>query len=230
MTNDEFQSWYKHHVTLFTGVGSWLAKFPKHATDTSPSQREVLHAWYQQLRRLDLADAMAASDTMANKPESELPRGFDRHPQRVRELVVGRPRPEPPRRHDGAVRCRDCGDSGYVLCWHPTAIHAYLEGRLGVVVVQRLGNRIVRTTKHPEDHYTGNGRCCVRCRCDAGYGRGDGPEYDPAHWCRLAAIGEGDDLSLPNVYDRRQQEALADWLATRVERVATQGTGQEWQA
>lgn len=82
MTKTEFDQWFDHHCSRFTGIGSWLEKFPE--IGSGATQKSVLEAWYLAVSSLSLANAKWATDQMfasANKPRS-----FDDHPARVVEL------------------------------------------------------------------------------------------------------------------------------------------------
>lgn len=82
MTHAEFDEWFDHHCSRFTGVSSWLEKFPEFGTGAT--QRSILDGWYLAVSSLSLANAKWATDQMFG--HATKPRSFDDHPARIVEL------------------------------------------------------------------------------------------------------------------------------------------------
>jgi hypothetical protein len=167
MTYSEFTEWLRHHTAAFIGVATKIQALPTIARDGMPSRDEFAAAWYRTLRDVSLADARAATDKMAAMPEADLPKGFDRHPAKILQIVRGAVksggwRPYSPHRVDGqeTYRCLACRDTGIVSVWSERSLAAAVDGTLG----------------QPWTVYT----VAVRCTCDSAYGRGWMPDvYDP---------------------------------------------------
>jgi len=164
MTDSEFNEWFSCHASCFTGLHSWLRKFP--ATDAEakqrhqPTQERILQRWFRVLEDVDLADAKEATDRLHSGEEDE-PKGFDKHPGAVRGIArklrtggASSGREEGPRVVGGVevVDCVTCQDWGRLWVWHPDDMGRALAGRLGppyrschVACTCRAGNRYRRT-------------------------------------------------------------------------------------
>lgn len=137
MIETEFtRRWLPHHTAQFTGILSWLGKVPKVAAPGMPSQADVLKAWYRQLSRLDMEDAIAASDELAHSPEDLQPRSFDRHPAAILAIARRLRRDRGAETHrpqyvDGreTFRCTTCQDTGAIVVWHPRTVADMKAGR-----------------------------------------------------------------------------------------------------
>ena len=134
MTWDEFKGdWFPAHCAAFTGIRAWLAKISR--GDGAPTEAQIVKGWYNVLREVDLEAANAATARM-HAGDIEEPKGFDRHPAAIRRACgVQRQRRDTEPRFDAdgnqMFSCRDCLDSGYVLCWHPTSMKAMRDGTFG---------------------------------------------------------------------------------------------------
>ena len=193
MTKFEFLDWFAYHCSRFTGMQPWL--------DKQPNEIEVMRAAYGVLRNVSLDAAKAASDQMHGGDPDTLPKGYDRHPAAI-AAIARRNRPASrPTYHDGqqTVSCRDCGDYGFVHCWHPASLKKLAAGETA-----NLG-----------------GACVVPCHCAAGDGRvlsenrQKVSRFDAARWCRLDWLNG----SMPSQSEPEQQAALAwleSWRANRV--------------
>jgi hypothetical protein len=138
MNEPEFQLWVEHHTAAFLGFGAKVAALPDVPRDGTPSRRQVLQSWYRTLRDVSLTDAKAATDKMAAMPEADLPKGFDRHPAKILQIVRGAVkssgwRPYKPRCVDGqeTYRCLACRDTGIVSVWSERSLAAACDGTLG---------------------------------------------------------------------------------------------------
>lgn len=112
MTKTEFDQWFDHHCSRFTGIGLWLEKFP--AIGSGATQKSVLEAWYLAVSSLSLANAKWATDQMFASPAK--PRSFDDHPARIVELnrnAEGAKGASPDASHGGPV-CDLCDGTGMV--------------------------------------------------------------------------------------------------------------------
>ena len=141
MTWEEFQEWFSYHATGFTGLHSWLRKFPETPTDareeTQPTQERILQRWFRVLESTELADAKRASDLLHDGTEAE-PKGFDKHPGAVRAIAAksrtgrgGRGRQQGPRYVNGeeVVDCLLCQDWGRFSVWHPCVLADVHNGK-----------------------------------------------------------------------------------------------------
>jgi len=140
MNADDFKTWLGHHRAAFVGLSEWFKRLPKEPTEdpTEPIVAEVLQAWRNILRDVELEDAIAATDAMARGDEPTPDFASD-HPRAVRRIAHGlgrlraaqtRLRGLSPR--ETTVRCLTCMDSGTVRIWHARSIRAALEGSVGV--------------------------------------------------------------------------------------------------
>jgi len=165
MTDAEFNEWFSYHASCFTGLHSWLRKFPA-ATDAQAkqnhqsTQERILQRWFRVLEEVGLADAKKATDRLHSGEEDE-PKGFDKHPGAVRRIARKvRPgaqragREEGPRIVGGveSVDCVTCQDYGRVWVWHPDDMGRAAAGKLEppfkpcyVACTCRAGNRYQRT-------------------------------------------------------------------------------------
>lgn len=129
MTAEEFRTWLRHHVTTFTGVGSWLASFPT-TEGAQPTQAQVRATWFRVLEQTALDDAKDATDALFRGDEQFPHPGFDCHPATVRRLARGfarfRTPPEqaPSYGREETFRCLQCRDQGLVLVLHPEVVRA----------------------------------------------------------------------------------------------------------
>lgn len=157
MTHDEFREWFKHHVTSFTGVGSWLASFPTVTQGNQPTQAQVRMNWYRVLEHTDLADARAATDSLF-RGDDQFPEksGFDCHPATVRKIAKRhsafrvRPAANPNYNREETYKCLQCRDVGLVHVWHP---------------------QIVREARRDRETWLAVGKvysACVCCSCQSG--------------------------------------------------------------
>lgn len=158
MTWEEFNEWFVHHASGFTGLHSWLGKFPESQADAKadmqPTQERILQRWFRVLESVELRDAKRASDSLHAGEEDE-PKGFDKHPGAVRSIAQKfRDRRGDRGRHRGPrvvggrelVDCLACEDWGRVSCWRPEAMQQAAAGEL------------------TPPYYT----CALACTCEAG--------------------------------------------------------------
>ena len=138
MTDHEFREWVEYHTAAFLGFGAKVAALPLTPTEGSPSRKQVLQSWLRTLRDVSLAEAKAATDKMAAMPEADLPKGFDRHPAKILQIVRGSVksggwRHYKPHRVDGqeTFRCLHCRDTGIVSVWSERSLAAAVAGTLG---------------------------------------------------------------------------------------------------
>jgi len=162
MTRDDFKEWFSYHAARFPGVRTWMAK--QESNGTNPN--DILDAWEIRLRFTDLRDAKKASDAMF-EDAALTPSYYEKHAPTV--AMIAQKYAAKPTYIDGqrTALCGDCGDDGYVLCWHPESIKAARKGEL-----KRL-------------------TMAVCCHCDTGESRKEGinkrhpetvPHYDPQKW------------------------------------------------
>ena len=203
MTWDEFDgTWFPAHKAAFTGIQEF---FRRQTTGTeAPSYDAVLKGWFQTLRDVDLATAMEATRAMARGDIDE-PVGYDRHPRAIRKaagISYGsrkRPWDEPRYDADGTrtYACLLCMDDGFVICWHPTAMQAAIDGT--------LGNRFTLT------------KTAILCTCEAGRARGgrtSWPRFDSKLYLPLQRIEGGREV-IGCPANQSEQERLINWMKTR---------------
>jgi hypothetical protein len=187
MSPDEFRLWYKTHRASFPEIDSWLSR--------QPNRQEVLESWRATLAQIDFSDACSVSEQMGFG-EISAPRVFGDTARQVRraarELVAQRMHAAQRTRRivDGlrTVRCRDCEDDGYVLCWHPRSV-AYARHH--------------RASGPKFKSYT----VLVVCACEAGNERlkqrwaqevrasgQQPPRYEPRRWCRITKLRYAEQL------------------------------------
>lgn len=154
MTHDDFRDWLKHHLSRFTGVGSWLASFPTEPSGVKATQAEVRTAWFDCLRKTDLVDAKAATDLLFSGDE-KFPDGigFDAHPQTVRRVAIRCARFRKPltstvKNHwrDETYKCILCWDTGVVRVWHPETVRHARADREGWLQTGSVYDCIVACT------------------------------------------------------------------------------------
>ena len=129
MTDAEFKRWWKHHTARFTGIRTWLGKFPE-TSGGETTRSDVTAAWRDVLRRVDYDDAIEATDRMYAGDETP-PRGYDSHPAAVRAIAMKLHREVPnpvqrPKYVGGkeTFRCVQCRDDGMVGIYHPETVEA----------------------------------------------------------------------------------------------------------
>ena len=186
MTTTEFPIWLKHHISRFTGCGAWLSKFPireRHALDVTST--DVRDAWERIIRDVDLADANAATDALADGTEEFSDRGYDCHPRDVRRVATGNRNDQRPNRRrtmtsgEETFRCLRCKDFGQVLIYDPRTVDD------------------VRNNEAVATIYT----ACAYCGCGAGHRRKDQIPFDGNRHCVCTVMGKIE-----------RQKELTDWL------------------
>jgi hypothetical protein len=196
MTKDEFSLWFHYHCSRFVGVRAWLDK-TTHGTD-APTEAEILSGWFGVLKSVQLSDAKAASDRLNAASPDELPRGYDRHPSVIAAMSRTSRQSRQQVVYDGqhTVRCRECQDTGFVMCWEPVDLKRLADGNAAV-----------------------NGRgVAVPCSCECGGHhvpikcRTQPSRYTPKAWCKLAWLESDNRLSMPIESDPIQQANAIDWL------------------
>ena len=140
MNAHEFSDWFSFHSVRFTGVGSWLAKFPdeKPRSEAEPiTKRAILKAWRGILADVSLDAATQASEALANGDESFSERGFDCHPRDVRRVAIGIRRSsggsDRTQRYIGGERtyaCPECLDTGAIVVALAKSLRAARDGDL----------------------------------------------------------------------------------------------------
>lgn len=202
MTREEFERWWMHHASRFTGLHSWMSKIP------AATRGAVMDAWAAALAGTDYEAALQASGRMF-AGEEDKPVGYDEHPAAIvriaAKLRTAARQTMTPRTVDGqpTYRCLDCRDFGWVICWHPKTVKQARAGNLSPPL------------------YT----TAVACHCEAGEShlKGMSPRdpgavvrYDSAKWCKLDWIYEGEVPVVPPAVDRmEQQQLLCDRLECR---------------
>lgn len=163
MTSDEFREWLRLHRAAFTGISTWLGRFPVEPSESAPSQSEIMQSWFDTLKSVSLDDARAVTKRMASGDIAE-PQSFDAHPRVVcreaRDLDYSRRsggRSASPARYAPGgiqtVRCAICFDTGRVMVAHPESV-------LLLAKLLRGGC----DTNAAKTRY----RAAVACRCAAG--------------------------------------------------------------
>lgn len=135
--NDEFDMWYRNHLTAFPSINTWLAKFPAGGVDDTSEQitaYRIGQRWRRLLSNVPLAIAIEATDKM-ERGEIKEPRGFDRHAQAIYGYWKSTQKGSPTQQRkirlvDGepVFDCLDCGDSLIVLVFTEKAV---AQARLG---------------------------------------------------------------------------------------------------
>lgn len=200
MTRDEFQKWFRHHCSRFTGIRAWLDKTTRGVG--APDEAEILRAWYGTLCKVELTAAKAASDSM-HSGEVDEPKGFDRHPAAIRKAAgtLGGASDGPLDRvrydNDGnrTYGCLVCLDDGWVICWHPVSMKAAKAERLGELFT-------LYTT-------------AVCCDCSAGQERnrgGNSVTYNPQTWLLLHRTEDGKQV-IECVSEKAEQDRLVEWMS-----------------
>lgn len=166
MTRIEFDDWFDHHCSSFTGVESWLAKFPE--AGNGVTQRSILDRWYLAISSLTVAQAKWATDQMFASPNK--PRSFDDHPARVVELN---------RNADGSRAAGPATAPGGPVC-------GLCDGT-GMVEVATDGKfRQADGTINPKAYVFVACRCSVGRWMNARRKGSEMPEHDPS-WMRLGS-------------------------------------------
>lgn len=166
MTRIEFDDWFDHHCSRFTGVESWLAKFQE--IGSGATQRSILDAWYLAVSSLTVAQAKWATDQMFASPAK--PRSFDDHPARIVELN---------RNADGAKAAGPAATPGGAVC-------GLCDGT-GMVEVATDGRfRQTDGMVNPKAYVFVACRCSVGRWMNARRKGSEMPEHDPS-WMRLGS-------------------------------------------
>lgn len=131
MTRTEFTDWFSYHTARFTGVSSWLSKFPQQPRrEGEPTQSSIVDAWFNTLRHTPLEDAKHGTDVLHSGDEQFPDKGFDCHPMAVRRAAIGasneRRASKTASRYlmagEPTYRCWLCQDAGTRRIVHPVSI------------------------------------------------------------------------------------------------------------
>jgi len=208
MTPNEFNEWLRHHGRCVGGLDDWLAK-----GRSDDERREVLKLWATALDDVSLDDAKRASMAMM-KGDLEEP-AFGKHPATIRRFCrdkaserskINRQRRQFRDGHE-VFDCHFCQDTGYVTCYHPSAISEFLHKR-----DRAFAQSQTRTQKEPRRIMPALNTCAYPCKCSEGFlKRRDGQVvFDPERCVRVTAVGTGAMIDeLVRECDRRVSGSVA---------------------
>jgi len=206
MNTAEWREWFRYLQTRFPAVNEELSKVS--GVGEQPSRKDILAAWASAMADCGLSDAKDAVNAIHAGTEKK-PYRVEDWPGSVailcRKYVASR-REVSRQYHDGerAVRCRDCGDDGWVVCWSPASLKVLASG----------------AAAKPGQLAT----CAVPCHCESGLRhidkqrRDKAERYDAAVWLRIDWIEDGRGMCMPRPNEPLQQQTALEWLAGYSER------------
>lgn len=137
--NEFINDWFPYHTAKYVGVIGWLNKVPKEPPQGVASRRQVLESWHRRVRNCSVDDAKAATDLLGTDGHPE-PYGFDRHPEAITAICLGKKRQERSvqqgtsrtriRNGHSEYTCNVCRDTGDITVWHPVSMQAARDGTL----------------------------------------------------------------------------------------------------
>lgn len=203
MTDEQWDAARRYMLGAFPGLLTWFGRLPPEIAEQTRRQ------WRRVLGRQDVQDVMQAIDAMVDGT-IERPRCYEDYPAAIarRAAVIGgnrsRGRTRPVVDGQPTVACRLCDDTGWVLCWQPSALRELREAR--------------RERREPARVRLSAG--AVRCPCRAGRidPRRQTAVFDRRSDLPIVTVGDDGAWAPPDPTDPEQIRRAYAWLDAAAER------------